>query len=733
MKNTCFLPLFTAVILCGCTGKTVNSAKIETPDAWSSANQARYSQTDFTNAVWHETFADGKTPFTVEYHNGATGKVSVVKTGGRSETHALQTIKSNDKGFILIKFNKQIPVTKGAKLQFNAFYQGIKNSALYSKAMLRMQTAGQKNFKLFSFYPGITGGDRMQEIIATPPATWERKFTQRKAESGMTCFEPVLILAGAPSEAIWDDFYIENDNISAENWNNFFNRRQPVDRSSEMISKEDLQKKIAAEPDHTGKVVRINGKSRLLIDGKITAPVINGPYGGFVVGKSYSNVKDFGAIGVNLSKVSIRLGEGFPAKTYRGCWKSKDQLDLSGAVEQISNSLRLNPNARIILSITLHPYWNFTKDFPGEAWLGYGNKPVYGSGIHINESLNTKPNANRCVWPSYQSEILKDLYKKQIAKIINELKRTGLSKYIVGLHIGGGHDNQMVVTHFDYSQPSLKAFRKFLKDEYGSVDNLRKAWRDPSVTFENAQAPGFTGSDDCLYPEKEQNRIDFFRYNKTAGWRMADEIGEFARKLMGKEVFTMRWCMGAYAGNPGSSLDIYDFLVNQKFDILVAQPSYNMRPPSSPTVPKLPLDSFHLHGKIYTDEFDIRTWNAAPSWEKEIMSISWGLMIDSAMWQSANRKLAGTMFARDMGFWYLDMAPGWFNHENILKDIGSSAKTGQMLAETRPSAWHPDAALVIDDDAMFLRNLPSPQWMFDMTMLIPEQFAFAGSAGVPFA
>jgi len=716
------------LLLCVCGG-LVSGA-----DTWSSANPARYQTASFANAVWYETFQkDGEEPFTVEYCGGAKGKVEILNTGGRSEARVLKTVKTNDQGYILIKFKQQIPVKDGEKMQFNCFYQGKQNHALYSRAMLRLQTAGQQDFKLFSFYPGIHGGDRLQEIIATPPSTWERKFTQRKAEKGITYFEPVLIIAGAASEAVWDDFYVEHDNISAQNWNTFFNKRQVLDRTPEMISDSELDQIISAEPEHTGKVSRIDGKSRLLIDGKITAPIINGPYGAFLVGKSYSNAGDFGAIGINLSKVSLRLGEGYPQKTYAGCWKGKNQLDLSGAVTQIRNALKLNPKAKIILSIGLHPYYAFSKENPAEVWIGKTGKPVLGSGIHISENLNAAPSPTRYPWVSYHSEVLKNEYKKQISQIIAELKRTGLSKFIVGFHIGGGHDGQMVTTHFDYSIPALNAFRKYLKEKYGTAEALQKAWNDQKVSFENAQAPKFGGNDDCLYPETEQNRIDFFHFNKIAGWRIADEIGEYARKLIGKDVFTMRWCMGAYSGGPGASLDIYDFLTNQKFDILVAQSPYNFRPPSSPSTQPLPFDSFHLHGKLYTNEFDIRTWNAAPSWEKEIMSITWGLMIDFQMWQAANRKLAGAMFAQDMGFWYLDMAPGWFNHPQLLEDIKETAKAGKNIFTQTPSKWQPDTAFVIDDDGMFLRNLPSPEWMMDITMLTQQQLYVLGCSGVPFA
>ncbi|MBE6378349.1 MAG: hypothetical protein E7051_05970 [Lentisphaerae bacterium] len=716
-----------------CSTAVITGAMLSAGEAWSSSNPERYGKTTFENAIWHESFEGSEIPYEVKYFGGARGKVEIIESDARTGKKALRTVKSNSDGFIVIKFKKTIQVKEGEKLQFNSFYQGRKNTPLYSKAMLRMQTPGQKNFKVFSFYPGLNGGDRMQEIIMTPKNTWERKFTQRKVEKDTSVLEPTLILAGAPSVAVWDDFYIEDDNISAENWNKNLNRRPPVDRSPEMISNEELDKILEKSIDHTGKVVKINGKSRLLIDGKITAPVIDGPYGAFILGKTYSNVKDFGAIGVNLSKVAIRLGQGYPENTYRGCWAGKDKFNLDGAIEQIRNSLRLNPDAKIILSIGLHPYWQFTKDYPEESWVGKNGQFVYGTGIHINESLGPDKRDTRYIWPSYQSEVLKAHYKEQITNIINGLKKAKLSKAIVGIHMAGGHDNQMVVTHFDYSKPAIKAFRKFLKEEYKTVEALRKAWNNPTVTFENAQAPVFNGNDDCLNPVTERNYIDFFKFNKFAGWRMADEMGEHARKMMGKDVFTMRWCMGPYSGNPGSSLDIYDFMTNQKFDILVAQAPYNLRPPSSPTMSRVPLDSFHLHGKMYTDEFDIRTWCAAPSWEKEIMSIGWGLMIDFPMWQAANRKLAGSMFAKSMGFWYLDMAPGWFNHPQILEDIKQVNEIGNQLVNMKPSDWKADTAFVVDDDQMFLRNLPSPEWMFDMTQLVAEQHNKLGSASVPYA
>ena len=697
-------------------------------EAWSSANPERYNKMGFDNALWVETFEGNEKPFTVEYIGGAEGTAKVVDNGGRNGRKAMHIVKTNDKGYMVIRFNKPIKVKAGDKLQLNCFYQGKNADFGYSRALLRMQKKDQKDFRLFYF--SMTGGPRMQEILNTPPDTWERKFTHRPAEKGDTEFYPALIIWGSASESLWDDFYAEDHNISLTNWRDSLQRRPPEDFSKTMMPMEELNKFIASDIEHTGKVVTINGKSRLLIDGKITAPVINGPSSRFEPGKTFSNAKLFSAQGIDLTRVGIRLGN---TVTNKGFWKGKDDFDVEAAVTLISNTLRMNPKSRIILSFMLYPYSDFCKDFPSEMWIGQNGTPLYGNGGHLMESQPKTPpkDPQLFIWPSYYSEILLDLYKKQMDKVIAELIKRNLSKAIVGIHIGGGHDNQMASTHFDYSAPALRAFRKYLREIYKDEKALQKAWNDPGVTFETAQAPKFGNGDHFTLP-KEQNKLDFHTFNNITPWRVAGEFADHVKKAFKKDIFSVRWCMCPFSGNPATTLGFDDFLRVQKFDALCAQANYNRRPPSMPCAPLIPLDSFHKHGKLYINEFDIRTWNAAPSWEREIMSITWGLIIDPQMWQSANRKLAGSMFANDMGFWYLDMAPGWFNHDALLKDIGETNKIGQMLFDMPVSKWQSDVAFVVDGEGMFMRNLPGPQWMFDMEAMVNGQLPYLAASGVPY-
>ena len=698
-------------------------------EAWSSANPERFSRLDTGKAFWAENFEGREVPFTVESVNGAKGTAKVVPFGGRNGKYSMHIVKTNDRGYLVIRFKKPIKVKKGDKVQLNCFYQGKNAEFAYSKAMLRMQTPGQKDFRLHSF--GMTGGERMQELLNTPPKTWERKFTQRQAKEGETEFFPALLIYGPASESLWDDFYAEDPNISFQNWRDSLQRRPPEDFSKTMMSMEELNKFTAADTEHTGKVVTIDGKSRLLIDGKITAPVINGPSSRFEPGKTFSNAKLFSAEGINLTRVGIRLGN---TPTNAGFWKGKDEFDVESAVTLISNTLRMNPHSRIILSFMLYPYSGFCKDFPAEAWIGKNGKPLYGNGGHLMENQPQTPpnNPQLFVWPSYYSEVLLDLYKKQMDKVIAELIKRNLSKAIVGIHIGGGHDNQMAATHLDYSLPALHAFRKYLREIYKDEKALQKAWNDPEVTFDTAEAPKFGNGEYFTLP-RDRAKLDFHTFSNISPWRVAGEFADHVKKAFKKDIFSIRWCMCPFAGNMATTLGFDDFLRVQKFDALCAQASYNRRPPSMPCAPLIPIDSFHKHGKLYINEFDIRTWNAAPSWESEIMSITWGLIVDPQMWQSANRKLAGSMFAHDMGFWYQDMAPGWFNHPELLKDMGGTNKVGQMLYNMPVSRWKSDVAFVVDGEGMFMRNLPGPQWMFDMHAIVTGQLPYLSASGVPYS
>jgi hypothetical protein len=59
--------------------------------------------------------------------------------------------------------------------------------------------------------------------------------------------------------------------------------------------------------------------------------------------------------------------------------------------------------------------------------------------------------------------------KRNITELVAQLKREGLSKRIVGVHLGGYHDHQISTRHMDYSKPAVEGFKAWQRKCYGKV------------------------------------------------------------------------------------------------------------------------------------------------------------------------------------------------------------------------------------------------------------------------
>jgi hypothetical protein len=275
----------------------------------------------------------------------------------------------------------------------------------------------------------------------------------------------------------------------------------------------------------------------------------------------------------------------------------------------------------------------------------------------------------------------------------------------------------------DYSKPAHAAFKKFLKKRYKNVNALRKAWNDPKVTFETAAMPEYVSKASCdlLDPVKERQRIDFFQFQKLAPFEMQEDLGRAIKGYFGKDIVIMRWCMAAFGGDFGAALDIGAFMDSKVIDVLIAQSSYNRRYPGLPHGVRQPFTSYRINGKLYLQELDLRTWLGSTSNETELRTLSNGVATDLSMWHSINRKVVGQMVAEKLGYWYYDMAGGWFDDPGILADIRNQVQTEKILRNQPPRQWQASAAFVVDEEGLFLRNFPGNYYMYDAGNLIAQQ------------
>ena len=681
--------------------------------------------------VWTAPIEKGAAAFSIEWREGATGTVSFVRT---DRGPGLRIAKTTSGGYVVVAAKEPFAVPPGMKLRAYAGCASDNADCEYSYGFLRMYGKDED----LAFFSGIksygTGGPKMSCIANTPPGMPDRKLCHFIADDKVgTNITAAIVVAGAPSASVWTHWGVEDYTAANKAWWDAVRARKPPTgaKATPALTDEAFDAAVAAEPDHTAKVVRQDGIARLLLDGRQVVPVFFKSSNGEEVKGFYGGAK-MAAAGMDLQSAGIRLG--VTKKQEQGFW-SKDGFDVKGAVVKIRQAMMRAPRAKYLLAVNLSAYPEFADEHPDEVWVNDKGRKVFGHNCHSAYSLPKEMDPKRhWYWMSNHSLVWRDAVNEQLTTLIGELKRTGLSRLIVGVHLSGYHDGQFATVHPDYSKPAIAGFRRWLKTKYPSEAALREAWGDSAVTYATATPPAISdnfGRHNYLKPGVEQAIVDYSAYLQKGPFFIQEDFARHVKKCFGKDIVVVRYCMSAFGGSWNGAYDITPFVKSDAIDILCAQPSYGRRVPALPTAVRLPVESFHRNGKLFFNEFDLRTYGALTGWEAEMATLSYSRALDDPMWCAINRKLAGQMYARRMGWWYLDMAGGWFEPDGIAADIADTVAVGRHLDALRPSPWHPDVALVVDEDGAMLRNMLSHYYNADEGCLMGEQSQALAASGVP--
>ena len=214
---------------------------------------------------------------------------------------------------------------------------------------------------------------------------------------------------------------------------------------------------------------------------------------------------------------------------------------------------------------------------------------------------------------------------------------------------------------------------------------------------------------------------------------MLEDFARHAKSCFGKDVIAVRYCMSWGAAAFNGALDIEPFLASDVFDALIAQPSYTHRIPAVAIGTRMPTASFHLNGKLFINEFDLRTYGGTAGREDELFTQGLSKATDFQMWQSTHHKVAGQMIAQRMGWWYCDMSGTWFSPPEIAADI-AAVRSQVAVAEAADGPlrnWRPSVAIAVDEDCMLLRNSMAHYYALDEYAIQNQMRVLAGS-GVPY-
>ena len=652
-----------------------------------SAHASFYGKIDTVEPVWKADLAD----LTVEKRNGAEGFVSV-------EDGVIKIDKRNAAGEIVVRA-KPFPVAKGRQLRFVSEVSASGAKWRQCFGMLRAY-GGKEDFGNSPLdWQEFIAGNRIVnwELVNTAKGDFVRKIELFESADGFAT--PVIVVRGEPSQSVWRNWRADDRAAADAAWKPYLDTVVDLPPDAQ-VSEDELKERLRADVDHTAKIERVDGFSRLFLDGKQAVPYL---YHGDYIENCGEQLKQFrGAAlaknGVPLMTVSVRLG---PVGVTAGAW-TKDGFDLDGIVRDVKDAMRMAPDSPFLLALGVVAYPEFIeKEHPEEAWIKADGTPLRGSGSSSTTYCDTSvgdDGKTKWTWPSFASRVWRDAVNGKIGQIVAALRKENLTKRIVGVHLFGYHDCQFTVGYDDISRPAKEEYARYLAE------------------------PGNLST----------NYAYFCRQLAT---RAVNEFARTFKRAMGKDVVAVRWLESPNRGDPVSSWDIGSFCRSDALDAIVCQPWYEHRLPGMCCGSHVPFSSLHLHGKMFWDEIDFRNYAAlGRTVDSEMDFVGLGAARDFDEWTKVFEKEANVMTGNRMGFWFLDKMRGAFSEPSIAKGIGAEADFRKGFESRKASAWRPSVAFVVDE--MALHGWPGKEakreegWRRQQIYF--NQVEFLKAAGVPF-
>ena len=624
--------------------------------------------------------------FLIERFDGAEGTVAF-------HDGMVEIDKTNDKGAITVTPRGRLSFNQTKHRRFRSSIRVTCTNAQIFATEAYLSFCGRRE----SF--GLTPLDRKQwgcgrprnkMLLNTAPGVGEIKYAHVEADPSSVP-SPVLVVAGGRASVRCVDWVVEDFVSAQDNWHAARKAKQLAPGGAPRIAEGDFLAKLKSEREHTGRVVRRGARVVVEVDDAEVPPVFYKTMSRDVLNKGWNTSggrRMMEEAGIGIHAVSMRFGRN--GRYPNACW-SKEGFDVKAGVREVCDLMRLTPEAKFVLSLELDPYAEYADLHPEEAWIGRRGARVFGRAGCVDgpREFGGQMPSNKFHWVSISARGWRDELKRHLSEFIAELKRTGLSRRVVGVHLVGFHDGQFAMSSWPDLSPSARdAFREFVGDS-------------------SVEIPLFD-SRELLDPEKDRMQILWNDFIHRQPNRVLNDFARHIKGCFGKDIFVMRWCMAAFSQDYCGTFDVGEFTECDALDILVAQPSYGWRGPGLPLGCKIPLASFREHGKLFMNEFDFRTWNAFDScMGSETSAMGLGCATDMPMWNTTLRRAAGQMFAQGMGFWFYDMAGGWYDTPEIATSIRDVLKTGMGIVGLA-AHWRPNVALVVDERAFAMRNTLKP-------------------------
>ncbi len=312
--------------------------------------------------------------------------------------------------------------------------------------------------------------------------------------------------------------------------------------------------------------------------------------------------------------------------------------------------------------------------------------------------------------PCWASQAWREDTARAIRRYIAYVESTPYADRVIGYHLASGtteewmmwgaNENQWV----DYCPANVAAFRRWLTRRYKTDEALRRAWNDTSVTLDTAEVPPKPARARTLFgilrdPAREQPAIDYTFYTSDL---VAETIGTFARvvkqatrgnKLVGVFYGYVLQLMDQRMQNAGH-LALQKVWTNPDIDFITSPSSYYSRRPGSGYGHFMSLtDSVKLHGKLWINENDYRTWLTGVPRGK------WGKTDTYEATLKQERRELASVLGQGCGQWWFDMGGGWFDDSRMMTRIARHRTIADRTLRL-PRGNVAEIAVIVDDKSL---------------------------------
>lgn len=599
---------------------------------------------------------------------GAEGSLEYDSAMARSGQRSLKLTKTNGRGYVVLRSVEPVSPEVAATYFFRGWFHADE-APVSSVLMFRVR---EKDANLaYDAIDRSYGWSAGSFIVPAPPGAWEKRVISFKANEAREVHLHA-VLYGNPCTVWLDDlqFTTQQEILQSE-------KPEPVERFTD----EQVDALLALRSPATGAIEVRDGRSTMIVDGEPVPPMLYK-----VSGWEKAHYADFAYAGVDLITVPIELGN-IPIRP--GVWLGDGEYDFTLAETIIRTALRRNPNARVILDVWAYPYAAWGDEHPEECWTNAEGQRAYTDFFNLQGFADTleelEGGRGKYFWyPSYNSDVWREDVAAATTALIDHLNATPLGKTICAVFVTGGHDGQFVSLrqHHDFSAGSRAKWQAWLRDSF-TLDELAVRWGqryDDYAAIPVPEAPpaasGMETKPPYLGPSPD---IDYRTFAEGQTWELRDRLAQAAKEAIGRPIFTLAYS----AGSDG----IFD---TDYLDVAGHMTYYPYRRPGLPTGYEI-SDAYALHGKMFIQELDVRSW--VGSVYPEVYQTWIGAGMTPEQFRAIHRKLVGLSMAGGHGWWYYDMHH-FFAAPEIIAEINRVREIAARVQATAGPSFRPDVCVV---------------------------------------